>query len=288
MTSKIWHHDELQEDLAAHLRATRDRVVWTNMQLGPSGSPRPDVFTMPKSFSKFRPLAYEMKISVSDFRRDVTSGKWQNYLKFASGVIFAVPAGLISKDDVPAGCGLIVRHGDIWRTAKGPTLRMIDTLPLDAWIKLMIDGIERQANEMRIRQANSWLTEKKIRKAYGDEIADALSNRTASVARLNALTATIQAEIDATQQRQLRHREEARAVALRDAGVVNQVSRDLATALGIPEDSSPIDIKYAAKNALARLNESDEIARLQRQLDNIKRAIGYADEAAPALCQVSP
>ena len=32
-------HDELQEDLATHLRGNTDRMVWTNTQLGPAASP---------------------------------------------------------------------------------------------------------------------------------------------------------------------------------------------------------------------------------------------------------
>ena len=31
-----WRHDELADDLAAHLRGGTDRMVWTDMQLGPS------------------------------------------------------------------------------------------------------------------------------------------------------------------------------------------------------------------------------------------------------------
>lgn len=63
-------HDDLQEDLATHLRGNTDRMVWTNTQLGPVGSPRPDVFTVDKSFARFAADAYEVKVSVSDLRHD--------------------------------------------------------------------------------------------------------------------------------------------------------------------------------------------------------------------------
>lgn len=46
-------HDELAADLAAKLRTDR-RMVWTDIQLGPSGSPRPDVYAIFKSFSHHR------------------------------------------------------------------------------------------------------------------------------------------------------------------------------------------------------------------------------------------
>ena len=65
-----WQHDQLAEDLAAHLKAP-DRMVWLNMQLGPRGSPRPDVYTIYKSYVRPQPTAYEVKISREDFRSDI-------------------------------------------------------------------------------------------------------------------------------------------------------------------------------------------------------------------------
>lgn len=171
MSGATWKHNELAKDLAAHLRGTSDRLVWTDMQVGPSGSARPDVFTIPKAYSKFRPMAYEVKISVADFRRDVTAGKWQSYLGFSAAVIFAVPRGLIGKTDVPEGCGLIVRTDEGWRNVKGPTLRHIPTLPHEAWMKLLIDGLDRQKSELNIKQGPEWAAERAASKKYGEEIA---------------------------------------------------------------------------------------------------------------------
>jgi len=88
MSKKLhnWGHDALAEDLAQHLRSDK-RMVWTDMQLGPSGSARPDVFTLDKVYSRPAPTAYECKISRADLRADTTSGKWQKYLQFAGAVI---------------------------------------------------------------------------------------------------------------------------------------------------------------------------------------------------------
>lgn len=71
-----WTHNALADDLASHVRQRTGRIVWTDMQLGPSGSPRPDVYSIEPSFAKFRPLAYEVKVSVADYRRDVAAGKY--------------------------------------------------------------------------------------------------------------------------------------------------------------------------------------------------------------------
>lgn len=73
-------HDELARSLADSLR-TDSVMTWTDLQMGPSHSARPDVYTLNKSYVSPCPTTYECKISRSDFLSDVTSGKWQAYLK---------------------------------------------------------------------------------------------------------------------------------------------------------------------------------------------------------------
>ncbi|WP_199539637.1 hypothetical protein [Duganella sp. BJB476] len=278
-----WGHDQLQEDLAAHLRGSRDRIVWTNMQLGPSGSPRPDVFTVPKSYSKFRPIAYECKISTADFRRDVTSGKWQSYLKYASGVIFAAPAGLIKKEDVPNGCGLIVRHDEVWRTLKGPTLRAFESLPHEAWMKLMIDGLDRQNREPQPRSASPWQAEAAIRKKYGDKIGGALRD-------LNDAELRLQMELVKTTQttEQLREAERERAkharqVIERELAEARTAKHEICQLLGLPDDAAAYLISRAATEIVDRLNVDEELKRVRRSLELAQRALADGLKPLPAL-----
>lgn len=169
-----WTHDGLANDLAEHLRRASDRMVWEDMQLGPSGSPRPDVYTIPKVYSRFCPIAYEIKISVADFRSDVTSGKWQSYLKFAAGVIFAVPDGLVSKNEVPPTCGLMVRKDKVWRSVKGPTLTPVASLPKDTWMKLLLDGIWRVQEKIGPRKRSVWDLERANRRALSADVLKVL------------------------------------------------------------------------------------------------------------------
>lgn len=268
-----WGHDQLQEDLASHLRGSRDRVVWTNMQLGPSGSPRPDVFTMPKSYSKFTPIAYECKISVSDFRRDVTSGKWQSYLKFASGLIFAVPAGLIKKEDVPPGCGLIVRHEEVWRTVKGPTLRAIPTLPHEAWMKLMIDGLDRQTHDPQPRIASPWHVQTEVRRKYGDKIADALSALDNAEYRLSIETAKTEKTIEQLQAAERERVKYARESVERELAQVSSGKAEFCALLGLPVGASYYAIQHAVNQLVTRLGQDGEINRMRRNLENAQRAL---------------
>lgn len=273
MSTPKWMHDGLAKDLADHLRGTRDVMAWEDMQLGPSGSCRPDVYTIGKSYAHFNPLAYECKISVADFRSDVTSGKWQRYLEFASAVIFAVPAGLISKADIPTGCGLIVRSDAGWRMAKGPTLKHIATLPRDAWIKMLIDGIERQAiahrRESRGR-SNQWTIDKAMRAKFGEDLADLISRALRNRAEVEAAIAEDRRKrqeiIDGTERHAKLHREQIE----RELRTLSNEQKWLAKSLGLTEDASIHDLTRRIRQCFERLGEDDEIKRLRGFFKQVK------------------
>lgn len=169
-----WKHDDLAHDLAMHVLSTK-RLVWCDMQLGPVGSPRPDVYALDKSFAHPRAITYECKVSVADFRADVTAGKWQHYLGFSSGVYFAAPAGLLKREDVPKGCGLIVRGEEGWRTLRAPTL---EALELD-WLvllKLLIDGRDQEVRPTVKRDRTHYGAHAAIAKKWGAETAKILAD----------------------------------------------------------------------------------------------------------------
>ena len=284
-----WKHDDLAHDLASHLRGASDRLVWTDMQLGPSGSPRPDVYTVPCTYSRFVPVAYEVKISVADFRRDITAGKWSSYLKFAAGVIFCVPAGLIRKEDVPTGCGLMIRSDKIWRTVKGPTLKPVDNLPRDAWMKLLMDGVSRIRNDaddrIRAQLTNEWRVEQRIRERLGDVVADAVQAHTGASRALEYATdrlRTAAAEADTEYRRIV---DGARDRAKRDSETIDAGRRELAGALGLSADAAPYEIAGAAREAARRLDADAELQRLRKQLGTIQQALQVASAQWPAIAQ---
>ncbi|MBR8136855.1 hypothetical protein KDX02_15665 [Burkholderia cenocepacia] len=284
-----WAHDDLAKDLAAHLRGASDRLVWTDMQLGPAGSPRPDVYSVPCSFARFQPVAYECKISVADFRRDVTAGKWTSYLRFAAGVIFAAPAGLLKKEDIPTGCGLIVRGPDGWRSLKGPTLKNVDNLPRDAWIKLIIDGLGRLANtnleQLRVGLHSEWSIEKTLRKRLGDIVADAMRDRLHAERRLKLATDRLQGLAEEAENERRLILDRAKEDAKRDAAQVDGARVELARALGLPESASAARIAMACREAARRLSTDTEIRRLRQQLERIQVAIEAAAEPLPHIAR---
>ncbi|MGN8184569.1 hypothetical protein ACTJLD_01155 [Burkholderia sp. 22088] len=284
-----WAHDDLAKDLAAHLRGTSDRLVWTDMQLGPAGSPRPDVYTVPCSFARFQPVAYECKISVADFRRDVTAGKWTSYLRFAAGVIFAAPAGLLKKEDIPAGCGLIVRGPDGWRSLKGPTLKNMENLPRDAWIKLIIDGMARLADQnheqLRAGLCNEWTLEKKLRARLGDVVADAVRDQLHAERRLKTATERLENLAEEAENERRLILDRAKEHAQRDAAQVDGARIELARVLGLPASAGAWEIASACKQAARRVSVDPEVKRLRQQLERIQVAIESAAEPLPHIAR---
>lgn len=231
-------HDELQEDLANHLRAGTDRMVWTNTQLGPVGSPRPDVFTVSKSFSRFASDAYEIKVSVSDLRSDVTSGKWQSYRKFAHRVWFAFPRGMAPLDLIPKECGVILRSDAGWRAARKPVAQVLDTLPRDAWLKLLMDlhPVNSSGHVKAPRHASDYTAAEIVRKRLGKEIGDLFYDVSAAKARLLMRKATQDAEAQAWAEERDRRMKSALADTERTEKRLTESMNELAEALGLPED----------------------------------------------------
>lgn len=288
MKARQWDHDQLAHDLANKFRADPAMMVWENMPMGPAGSQRPDVYVLPKSYARFTPMTYEVKVSVADFRSDVTAGKWQGYLKYSAGVVFAAPAGLISKDEVPAGCGLILRHDEVWRTVKKPTLQRVESLPHEVWMKMMIDGIERASQE-RYRQrpsGNVWATEARLRQKHGEAIANL-------VARAYRSAEDVEEAIKNSEKRRLeiisgasKFEQEHRERLERNQGWLNQELRQLAMALGMPADSTVTQLTGGVRQAVHRLTNDAELQRLRRHIDTIKRAVETASEPLPGESEV--
>lgn len=284
-----WQHDALQDDLAGYLRSTGDRVIWTNMPMGSMHSQRPDVFSIPKSYSKFKPLVYEVKVTLADFRRDITAGKWHGYLEFAAAVIFAVPQGLVSKADVPKGCGLIIRTEYGWTNVKGPTLQPVTSLPHDVWMKLVIDGLGRQAKADRQRAINQVRTQEEVRKRYGEAVAWALSDRDSALEKLESLTAAHRCELDDELSRHEREMKRLRESAVREKAELNRDVAVLAGVLGLEPNCSVYSVQSAARKAARLLDRDQEVQRLRAALQRAESVIlRAAEEVSEKLKEATP
>jgi len=281
-----WGHDQLANDLASHLAQNSDRIIWTDMQLGPAGSPRPDVYSIPKSYSGFKPIAYECKVSVSDFRSDITKGKWQSYLKYASGVIFAVPKGLIGKDDVPKGCGLIVRGESGWRVVKGPTLTPIaNDLPKDFWIKLVIDGVDRSLRAQRHHQGHEYRAQKEISEKYGEELGQALAVRDRAKCSLEYKTEQLKKQLGDIDI--IEYAERQRSILEHDKQELEKLHRDLCESLGLPAGSHNWDIRRALDAQKSMLTKDGQVAKCQAAMRSALRDMEDQVKKIKQLCDMT-
>lgn len=283
MNSKKWGHNELAHDLAEHLRQNTARICWEDMQLGPAGTCRPDVYSIAHSYSKFCPIVYEVKVSMSDFRADVTAGKYTKYFKYAGGMVFAVPEGLLKKSDIPDGCGLMVRKESGWHTLKGPTMRQLDNLPRDAWIKLLMDGMTREVERTQIksRTYGSWYVERNLSKKHGQEVSRLVAQACLAKDRLESEIKYAEERAQTVRQESIdeqKRREENRR---REEERLTDAQRDLADLLGVDPDASRYLLASALERAVTRLTENEEISRLRRILGGMQRELNRGLEMLP-------
>lgn len=281
------NHDQLARSLAAHVRGAADRMVWTDMKMGPSGSVRPDVFALKRSFN-IDATIYEVKVSMSDFRADVTAGKWLAYRQYAGRIYFAAPAGLLSKADVPQGCGLII-HDDAkgWRSVRKPTVAPQPDLPSSVWIKLLLDGIEREVDD-RTRfdtRTGEYTARQLALKAIGADAAAAMRNRDKFIADCTAAAdaaAREKATYDsaALKLRSIQHDQMTSARSAVDALWI-----ELAEAIGMDPKSacsSPWVVRREIQRLQEQLHADARVQTMQTALADaiaaLQRAAGLTDD----------
>lgn len=272
MKNTIMTHNQLQEDLACHLRAGTDRMVWTNTQLGPVGSPRPDVFTVNKSFSRFRTDAYEIKVSVSDLRSDVTSGKWQSYRKFSNVVWFAFPRGMAPLDLIPKECGVILRSEAGWRAARKPVAQVLDTLPRDAWLKLLMDlhPINASGFVKEPRHANDYKAAEIVRNRLGNKIGRLFSDVADAENRLQYRKDSFAKDISVIDEKKESHRKRLEADAALTVKALDESMHALGATLGIKPEDLTADKLHTAILTLHHRIQGNGISRAIELLQGLQ------------------
>lgn len=276
-------HNQVADSLAAHLRGNTDRMVWTDTQLGPAGSPRPDVYTISKSYSRFAADAYEVKVSVSDLRHDLTEGKWQKYRQFAHRVWFAFPRGLAPITEVPRECGVILMgEGGAWRAARKPISQPRDTLPHDAWMKLLIESHPRALEidtleSMRARQAADWKVQEILRAQLGEEAARLFGDLQAARTRFKYDTDVLREQSKSMHERHEAQRKRLQEEAAAERTWLDDEMRRLAVALGLPaEGSISAHQLVSAMNSMRKRLELADIDRAITQMQAIKTNLAQA------------
>lgn len=277
-----WQHDELARDLAGHLLAP-DRMVWTDMQLGPSGSPRPDVYTLQKSYSKPHPMAFECKVSRSDLRSDTTSGKWQSYLKYACAVTFAVPDGLCTVADIPDACGLIVRKDAVWRYARRPTLQQVN-LPFDACMKLLIDGVSRVVGPAipRSRSVEIWRDNEAVRRKFGEAVAIAARDLHAAKESIKNYKAVANNERERVRKDVSEYSARLRKQADEEAAEWTALRREVLGFLGLKDNESVWRAQQAIQAIKASCDVDARVSAADRRVEAVRSSLEALLRSLPA------
>lgn len=267
-----WEHDALAADLKSYLEGNKAaRLIWCDMQLGPSGSPRPDVYALPKSYSRFQPFAYEVKISRSDFQTDINAGKWQKYYAFASAVVFAVPDGLIKKTELPQGAGLIVRKEKVWRMVKAPRVNPLDNLPREAWIKLVMDGVHRLSETHR-EEGEYFLRQKAMKKALGEEIARLYQNVDSAKFRIDEEIRQHERRLEYIKSQ---HEQEAQAAKEKNRYAEGRWV-ELCEIFGIPPRSHTHVLQQKINATMREVDADERVADLLRVIGGAEQALSSA------------
>lgn len=277
-------HDELQEDLARHLRGNTDRMVWTNTQLGPAGSPRPDVYTIDKSYANFKADAYEIKVTVSDLRHDITAGKWQKYMQFAHRVWFAFPRGLVPIAEIPRECGIILLGDGGWRAARKPVAQVLPTLPRDAWLKLLIESFPNSAVGHRTepRTASEWSLASVVRKKLGDEAAELFDSRRLADGQYRRETERRAALADEMRKDTDALREQNRKQVEKQQMYLDSAMQELGSQLGLHQDEITAHTLTDALNELRAAMRSYNLPRTIGELQTLQKVLHPKKEGQPA------
>ncbi len=277
-TPITWSHNALQNDLARYLRYERAsdiRVVWENIQVGEG---RPDCYSIAMSPGNPRPISYEVKVSRADFLSDVTSGKWQKYLPYSCGVVFATPKGLISKGEIPDKCGLIERSEAGWRFLKGPNLSRSPELPQHFLIGLLTYRADQIRREARSREWDNYTQVDRIRRALGADVARILQNKRGVEEKA--------AEMKSEASRLLAEAQRAHEQAVEKGNEqIERLRRELVGILKMPEGTRTETLVGRLREHVERLDralaESAEVQRLQRLITDIDAAITKATDRPP-------
>lgn len=140
------------------LRKRHEKDIWASELAFDGGARRCDFWALSAHGSKgFRAIAYEVKISRGDFRRD-TPDKQRQARLFSDLFYYVAPKGLLSKSDIPDWAGLVEcdegvltnRLNAPLRDKDGPTWQFVASLIRNSGeVRRDADRVTEQRNMYR-------------------------------------------------------------------------------------------------------------------------------------------
>lgn len=188
------------KSLSEELAEQKDTGTWMTWVQVPLGSVQlnsvgvADVLAVRKSFTNPNFIIYEVKVTRSDFLSDVNQGKYRRYFPDCCQLYFAAPAGLIKKEELPEGTGLIVRGENGWHVTKAAPRREHNPDP-ELLLKLLMRGYENQLVQWKQYDRIKNLEYKDLKdasRAHGIRIGSELAQASEIIAQAEELLAEIE------------------------------------------------------------------------------------------------
>lgn len=136
-----------------------------------------DGLAITKSYTQPCIIGYEIKVSRSDFLQD---NKWHLYLQYCNEFFFVCPKGLIKKDELPEGVGLIYYDPNAKRmlnTVKKALYRQIEE-PVGVYKYIIYSRLEEDRFpffEERAEYAEDYLADRAYKKNVGLKLGSKLA-----------------------------------------------------------------------------------------------------------------
>lgn len=111
-----------------------------------------DVMRVMPSYTRFCVFIYEVKVSRSDFQSDLRSGKWRGYLDHCHRFMFAMPAGIARREEMPEEAGLIVRGSRGWQVQKTAPARDVE-IPTETLMAMLFLKQRKTVRQRNIDRA---------------------------------------------------------------------------------------------------------------------------------------
>lgn len=143
----------------------------------PQGLLKFDGLAITKSYTKPNIIGYEIKVSRGDFLQD---NKWHLYLQYCNEFYFVVPKGLVSKEELPEGVGLIYYNPEakqVLKTVKKALYRQIDE-PVGVYKYIIFSRLDEDRipfYEDRAEYVRDYLADKVNKKYIGTQLGSKMA-----------------------------------------------------------------------------------------------------------------
>ncbi len=122
---ELKHHEDI------FVAECKTGPTWGNDTMG-----KMDAWVMPKSWSRFNTIGYEIKTTRSDFLKD---DKWRSYLPYCHSFYFVCPPDLIKEEELSAEAGLMYVSSTATRlfTKKKAPFRDVE-IPIQLFVYILM------------------------------------------------------------------------------------------------------------------------------------------------------